>query len=99
MKVLQNVKSGFANFKDLFKIFLENNDEDNYDMYINSSDVETSRIAQELLNAEQAQEFNPDSGIVKKNSKVTTKARSRKSSSIPKSPKKVLGKEEPENEK
>ncbi len=95
MKLLQNVKSGFANFKDLFKIFLENSDEDNYDIYINGSDLETSKIAQELLNAEQSQEFNPDSGIVKKNSKIA-KRELTKNSSIPKSHKKVLGKEEPE---
>lgn len=91
------MKSGFANFKDLFKIFLENNEENDYNIYINSSDFELSKTAQELFYAEQTQMFNPDSGILKKNPMIDKKNLSNeKNSSIPKSTKKVMEKEEPE---
>lgn len=99
MNLLQNMKSGFANFKDLFKIFLENNEENDYNIYINSSDFELSKTAQELFNAEQSQVFNPDSGIVKKKSTVSKKSQlTEKDSSIPKFTKKSQEKEEPEIE-
>lgn len=56
--ILQNMKSGFANMKELFGIFLSNDDnnEDGYDIYINSEDLDVSKTAQELKEIEQEQE-------------------------------------------
>lgn len=101
MKVLQNVKLGFDNFKELFKIFLENtNDDGSYDIYINSEDAEIAGIAQELKNAEQNQNFSSDDGIIKKNSKAVkkiSKTGSHSATRISKSRTKKVEKEEPEH--
>ena len=55
--IIQNVKSGFANIKELFGIILSD-DENNegYDLYINSSDKDISDTAQALKKLEEQQE-------------------------------------------
>lgn len=56
--ILQNVKLGFDNMKELFGIFLSNDDysENNYDLYINSADLNIAKTAQELKKIEEIQE-------------------------------------------
>lgn len=55
--ILQNVKSGFANMKELVGIFLSvNENSDGYDVYINGNDVELSKIAKVLKDSEEKQE-------------------------------------------
>ena len=58
--LLQNMKSGFANVKELFGIFLSDDDDivDSYDMYINSNDRGLSETAKQLKIIEQEQENN-----------------------------------------
>lgn len=55
--IIQNVKSGFANIKELFGIILSD-DENNegYDLYINSADKDISETAQALKKIEEEQE-------------------------------------------
>lgn len=55
--IIQNVKSGFANIKELLGIFL-NDDANNegYDLYINSSNETLSQTAQLLKQLEEKQE-------------------------------------------
>lgn len=55
--IIQNIKSGFANIKELFGVMLSNdyNNED-YDLYINSSNPDISETAQLLKNIEDEQE-------------------------------------------
>lgn len=55
--IIQNVKSGFANIKELFGIILSD-DENNegYDLYINSADKNISETAQMLKHLEEEQE-------------------------------------------
>ncbi len=55
--ILQNVKSGFANMRELVGIFLSvNENSDGYDVYINGNDVELSKIAKVLKDSEEKQE-------------------------------------------
>jgi len=56
--IIQNMKSGFANMKELFEIML-NDDANNegYDSYINSSNEGLSQTAQVLKQLEEEQEF------------------------------------------
>ena len=58
MNILQNVKSGFANFKELFGILLsdEKEEENNYDLYINGDDRSLALVAKELKEIEEEQE-------------------------------------------
>lgn len=69
--LLQNVKSGFANIKELFGIFLsdENNQKDDYDLYIKSEDLDISQTAQELKTLEEQQESDRLSIFIDKNTK------------------------------
>ena len=55
--IIQNVKSGFANIKEILGIIL-NDDANNegYDLYINSSNENISRTAQVLKQLEEKQE-------------------------------------------
>lgn len=55
--ILQNVKLGFANMKELVGIFLSvDENSDSYDRYINGNDMELSQIARELKASEEKQE-------------------------------------------
>lgn len=55
--ILQNVKSGFANMKELVGLFLSvDENSDGYDRYINGNDMELSQIARELKTSEEKQE-------------------------------------------
>lgn len=55
--ILQNVKSGFANMKELVGIFLSvDENSDGYDIYINGNDMELSQIARVLKDSEEKQE-------------------------------------------
>ena len=59
MKIFQNLKSGFANIKELFTTLLgdeTSNIENNYDVYINSQDAAIAKTAQELKTIEEEQE-------------------------------------------
>ena len=59
MKFFQNLKSGFANIKELFLAMLgdENSDiENNYDVYINSRDSSIAKAALRLKQIEAEQE-------------------------------------------
>ena len=72
--IIQNVKSGFANIKELFGIILsdEHNNE-GYDLYINSSDEDISKIAQTLKKLEEEQESKRFAILVAKQPKKSTK--------------------------
>ena len=55
--IIQNMKSGFANMKELFGIMLsDDTNEDNYDLYINGQDTALAQTAQELKDIEEEQE-------------------------------------------
>ena len=55
--IIQNVKSGFANMKELFRILLSDDIEKNdYDSYINGNDKDLAQTAQELKELEEKQE-------------------------------------------
>ena len=58
--LLQNMKSGFANVKELFGIFLSDDGDtvDTYDLYINSSDRSLAETAKQLKILEEEQEAN-----------------------------------------
>lgn len=59
MKIFQNLKSGFANIKELLSTMLGDETsgiENNYDVYINSRDVAIARTARELKQIEEEQE-------------------------------------------
>lgn len=72
--ILQNVKSGFANMKELFGIFISvDENSDGYDLYINSKDTELSQIAGELKCIEQQQESKRFSLLSDKQPKRSTK--------------------------
>lgn len=56
--ILQSVKSGFSNIKEIFEIFLSDNDNnEGYDLYINSSDQDIAKTAKllQILEPEQEQ--------------------------------------------
>lgn len=73
--ILQNVKSGFANMKELFGIFISvDENSDGYDLYINSKDTELSQIAVELKSLEQQQESKRFSILADKQPKRSTKS-------------------------
>lgn len=77
--ILQNVKSGFANMSELLGIFLsidENND--GYDLYINSEDTELSQIAEELKMVEEQQESNRLSLFTAKKQRTNSNAKTTK---------------------
>lgn len=73
--ILQNVKSGFANMKELVGIFLsvDHDSDDGYSVYINSEDAEISQIAQELKNIEEKQESSRLSLFANKSEKKVSK--------------------------
>lgn len=72
--ILQNVKSGFANMKELFGIFISvDENSDGYDLYINNKDTELSQIAGELKCIEQQQESKRFSLLSDKQPKRSTK--------------------------
>ncbi len=72
--ILQNVKSGFANMKELFGIFISVDENiDGYDLYINSNNTELSQIAGELKSIEQQQESKRFSILADKQPKRSTK--------------------------
>lgn len=55
--IIQNMKSGFANIKELFGIILsDDTNNQGYDLYINSSDEGISETAQMLKQLEEEQE-------------------------------------------
>lgn len=55
--IIQNVKSGFANIKELFGIILsDDTNNEGYDLYINSSDENIAETAQMLKQLEEEQE-------------------------------------------
>lgn len=55
--ILQNMKSGFANIKEIFGIILSDDDtNEGYDLYINSSNADIAQTAQLLKNIENEQE-------------------------------------------
>lgn len=57
MKIVQNLKSGFANFKETLGILLSvDENSEGYDLYIKSNNEELSHTAQVLKNIEQEQE-------------------------------------------
>ena len=80
--ILQNMKSGFANMKELFGIFLSVDETRSvFDLYINGNDTELSQIAIVLKDSEEKQEtkrfsfFNdkPSSNTSRKSSKKNFK--------------------------
>ena len=76
-KIMQNMKSGFDNIKELIGIFIddESSNTEGYDIYMNSSDTELAQTAMLLQNLEHEQEekrfslFNTKKHQVKKNYK------------------------------
>lgn len=82
--ILQNVKSGFANMKELFGIFISvDENSDGYDLYINSKDTELSQIAGELKCIEQQQESKRFSLFSDKQSRRSTKSTKKNFKSSP----------------
>lgn len=72
--ILQSVKSGFSNIKEIFETFLSDNDNnEGYDLYINSSDQDIAKTAKllQILEPEQEQKrfllFSSKGVTVKKN--------------------------------
>ena len=86
---IQNVKSGFANMKELLGIILsDDTNNDGYDLYINSTDTNLAKTAQLLKQLEEEQEskrFSLFTKTQKKDSKknfktVTTNIQKKESS-------------------
>lgn len=87
--IIQNMKSGFANIKELFGIILSDyNDNEGYDLYISSTDVDIAQTAQMLQNIEKEQEqkrfslFSPTKVKAKKNFKPLKPSVSKTSKSV-----------------
>lgn len=57
-KIMQNIKSGFGNIKELIGIFIDDEDsnQEGYDIYMNSSDMELAHTAMLLQSLEHEQE-------------------------------------------
>lgn len=80
MRILQNVKLGFANIKELLGIIVgDDTNNEGYDLYIKSEDPEIANTAKNLKEAEEIQEanrfsildvINTSRGNIKKNFKV-----------------------------
>ncbi len=76
-KIIQNMKSGFDNIRELIGVFIdaESSNPESYDIYMNSSDIELAQTAMLLQNLEHEQEekrfslFNTKKHQVKKNYK------------------------------
>ena len=82
--ILQNVKSGFANMKELFGIFISvDENSDGYDLYINSKDTELSQIAGELKSIELQQESKRFSILADKQPKRSTRTTKKNFKSSP----------------
>ncbi|MCI8362062.1 MAG: hypothetical protein HFJ41_02810 [Clostridia bacterium] len=82
--ILQNVKSGFANMKELFGIFISvDENSDGYDLYINSKDTELSQIAKVLKDSEEKQEAKRFSVFTDKQPKRNTKSTKKNFKSSP----------------
>lgn len=82
--ILQNVKSGFANMKELVGIFLNvDENSDGYDRYINGNDIELSQIAGELKCIEQQQESKRFSLLSDKQPKRSTRSTKKNFKSSP----------------
>lgn len=97
--ILQNVKSGFANMKELFGIFISvDENSDGYDLYINSKDAELSQIAGELKNIEQQQESKRFSLLSDKQPKRSTKSTKKNFKSSPSDNSKTSHKKIPNDE-
>ena len=61
MKFIQNLKSGFVNMKELFKVMLSDDSTkeiDSYDLYINGKDQTIAKTAEALKAIEEMQEAN-----------------------------------------
>ena len=78
--LLQNMKSGFANVKELFGIFLSDDGDivDTYDLYINSSDRSLAETAKQLKIIEEEQEASRLSLLGSKEKSISKKRPSSK---------------------
>ncbi len=82
--IIQNVKSGFANIKELLGIFLNNDaNYEGYDLYINSSDERISQTAQVLKQLEEEQEHKRFSIFSLNQTKKKFKSNLEKNESLP----------------
>lgn len=89
-KIIQNMKSGFANIKATIEIMLSvDNSSENYDIYINSKNEDISQTAILLKNFEEEQEskrlsiFSFNIGKEKKTSKINFKSETHNNTKSP----------------
>ncbi len=57
-KIIQNMKSGFDNIRELIELFIDdgNSNQEGYNIYMNSSDIELAQTAKILQSLEYEQE-------------------------------------------
>ena len=70
--ILQNVKSGFANMKELFGIFISvDENSDGYDLYINSKDTELSQPKRSTKSTKKNYKSNPSATSKSSHKKIS----------------------------